>query len=143
MVFAREESELSEIDYRDLLAKPFVLGARGPNAYDCWGICLEVGRRAGIEYPEVLTPEIAEAQDEIIRGTIDSFFQKIEKPEPYCIVTFSFCYPFVDHCGIVLADTNYFLHILYQHRVARSRVDFWKKKIFGFYRLSNATIQDI
>jgi hypothetical protein len=47
--------------------------------------------------------------------------------------------PFVDHCGIVLADCKHFLHILKQHRAAVTRLDnrVMAKRIEGFYRLKN------
>jgi cell wall-associated NlpC family hydrolase len=32
----------------DLIGKPFVDGARGPDSYDCFGLLLEVFRRRGI-----------------------------------------------------------------------------------------------
>lgn len=132
------------MNYDDLLGKLFEYGARGPDRYDCWGLCLEVGRRAEIIYPEVLSPVKTEDQDDVICRTINQAFEKIENPEPYCIATFSICRPFVDHCGIVLPKDNllYFLHILKQHRVVRARLDIWKKRLSGFYRLRDAANND-
>ena len=57
LVCDQEVLELLNVDYTDLLGKPFRLGARGPEYYDCWGLCLELGKRAGIEYPADFTPE--------------------------------------------------------------------------------------
>jgi len=126
---------LHEIDYNDLLDKPFELGARGPDRYDCWGLCLEIGKRVSIKYPKVLTPVDTEGQDQIIKTVSNSVFERIDKPEPYCVVTFSIVKPFVDHCGVVLPDLLYFLHIMRNHSVARQRLDVYKKRIEGFYRL--------
>ena len=38
--------------YRDLIGKPFQALGRGPEAYDCWGLVIEVARRIGIEVPD-------------------------------------------------------------------------------------------
>jgi len=128
---------LRNVDYTDLLGKPFRLGGRGPDYYDCWGLCLEIGRRVGIEYPADFTPEDTAEQDKAIRSGLDKDFIKLEKPEPYCIVTFKVTPPFVDHCGIVLPDCKHFLHIMRSHSVAVQRLDhkILAKRIDGFYKL--------
>jgi cell wall-associated NlpC family hydrolase len=128
---------LHKVDYTDLLGKPFRLGARGPEYYDCWGLCLEMGKRAGIEYPADFTPEDTNEQDIAIRNRRDNDFVKLETPEPYCIVTFTVTPPFVDHCGIVLPGCKRFLHIMSNHSVAVQRLDhkILAKRIDGFYML--------
>jgi len=39
----------------DLIGKPFQWQGRGPNAYDCWGLTLEVMSRLGINCDYVLS----------------------------------------------------------------------------------------
>lgn len=128
---------MKEVDYIDLLGKPFQLGARGPRFYDCWGLCLEMGKRAGIDYPADFTPEETEKQSEAICDKRDSDFDKLDEPEPFCIVTFTITPPFVDHCGIVLPDCKHFLHIMHNHSVAVQRLDhrILAKRIDGYYKL--------
>lgn len=123
----------------DLIGKEFELGGRGPIKFDCWGLCLEVGKRVGILYPEEFTPDNTEQQDESIRKGIDKDFERIDKPEPYCIVTFKIKPVFVDHCGIVLPDCRKFLHTMAGHHVSVNRLDhkILSRKIEGFYRLRN------
>jgi cell wall-associated NlpC family hydrolase len=41
-------SELDPALWRDLIGKPFRDRARGPDAYDCFGLFLEINRRRGI-----------------------------------------------------------------------------------------------
>jgi len=53
-------------DLNDLIGRPYRCGARGPAAFDCWGLVLEMRRRLGLETPpdfatRVLTPEHARA----------------------------------------------------------------------------------
>ena len=140
---------MHDIDYTSLvkkpfkiLDKPFRLGSRGPDYFDCWGLCLEIGKRVGIEYPADFTPEDTDQQDIAIRNRRDNEFIKIEKPEPYCIVTFMVTPPFVDHCGIVLPGCKRFLHIMQGHSVASQRLDhkILAKRIEGFYRLRENAI---
>ena len=128
---------LDVVDYIDLLGKPFLLGARGPDDYDCWGICLEIAGRAGIKYPFEFTPSEPWNQDTKIRAGLDREFDEIEKPEPYCIVTFKIHPPFVDHCGIVLPDCKHFIHTMAGHSVAKQRLDhkILAKRLHGFYKL--------
>jgi len=55
---------VQDLNYLDLLGKPFVRGARGPYAYDCYGLVIEMNRRAGIVLPDFVTPnEIERAAD--------------------------------------------------------------------------------
>lgn len=136
----REQLELDKLDYSDLLDKPFRLGSRGPDYYDCWGLCLEIGRRVSLTFPPSLTPDDTEQQNDVIRDKQDNDFEKIETPEPFCIVTFCMrSSKFVDHCGIVLDDCVHFLHTLRNHKVVRVRLDHktLSKRIHGFYRLKN------
>ncbi|MCK5604305.1 C40 family peptidase [Candidatus Pacearchaeota archaeon] len=125
------------LNYTDLLGKPFLLGSRGPDQYDCWGICLEIGKRVGINYPEHFTPVETDNQDKCIRETQDSDFIKLKNPEPYCIVTFKITPPFVDHCGVVLKDCLHFIHIMRNHSVVVQRLDnrILVPRMEGFYRL--------
>ncbi len=127
---------MSKVDYKDLLEKPFKLNGRGPDEYDCWGLCIEMGKRVGMDFPEDFTPSDVELQDKTIREIADTDFIRIEKPEPYCIVTFIIEPPFVDHCGFVLADKRHFIHIMKNHNVVVLRLDHRKlyKRIEGFYK---------
>ena len=127
---------MSNLDYYDLLGKPFRLGGRGPDFYDCWGLCMELGRRVGIILPEDFTPEKTEDQDRAIRQHIDKDFTKLEKPEPYAIVAFSITPGLIDHCGFILEDRKHFVHTMHDHHVVVLRLDHrvLLKKREGFYR---------
>lgn len=123
--------------YDDLLDKEFKLGGRGPIFYDCWGLCLELGRRVGLTYPDDFTPTETDEQDRLLGEGRDRDFIEIRKPEPYCIVAFSVTPPFFDHCGFVLEDRKHFLHIMRSRRVAVQRLDhkILHKRLMGYYRL--------
>jgi cell wall-associated NlpC family hydrolase len=45
-----------------LIGKPYALGGRGPYAYDCWGLVLELRQRLGLPMPpdwRIETPDVA------------------------------------------------------------------------------------
>ncbi len=127
----------NKLEYIDLLGKPFRLGGRGPNYYDCWGLCIEIGKRAGILYPTNFTPKETIDQDVAIRTLRDNDFIKLDKPEPFCIVTFAVTPPYIDHCGIVTEDCKHFIHIMRESSVTKQRIDhkILAKRRDGFYRL--------
>lgn len=133
--YVQEGLEL--VEYKDLLGKPFRLGGRGPVYYDCWGLCIEIGNRAGIGYPTDFTPEDTKDQDKAITTLRDNDFIKLDGPIPFCIVTFSVTPPFIDHCGIVLPDCLHFIHIMRESSVSRQRIDhkILAKRLDGYYRL--------
>jgi len=125
------------LKYADLLGKPFRLGSRGPDYYDCWGICLELGKRVGINYPEHFTPTDTSGQNDAIQDIRDEHFIKLDKPEPFCIVTFKINPPFVDHCGVVVENCTQFIHTMRSRSVVLQRLDnrILAPRIEGFYRL--------
>jgi cell wall-associated NlpC family hydrolase len=122
--------------YVDLLGIPYKFNGRDLEGLDCWGLCLETCRRAGLDLPEY------EAQGNgasIIDSLIEEkkeFFQKIDRPEPYCLVTFFIKRPFVSHIGMVMEDCLSFIHALQGRNVAVERLDhrFWQGRIEGFYK---------
>ena len=130
--------------YEDLLGLPYSYGARGPQAYDCWGLCLEVAKRVGIILPAVDSPDEEPAA---ICGLMDSMkidFLKIPGPEPYAVVAFQILKPWVNHCGMVLEDKGRFIHIFRGRNVIIERLDqiYWKGRIEGFYRWPSSNRED-
>jgi cell wall-associated NlpC family hydrolase len=134
----------------DLIGKPFEFGSYGPKTYDCYGICYEVYNRLGKELPKFLdyTQKYAEIitkeySSEIAENYIDlvlQSFQKIENPEPYCLVLFSLNREYTTHVGIVLKDCKRFIHTSQRKNCVIERLDsvLWIKKIVGFYRYAES-----
>ena len=40
-------------NFADLIGKRYKKNGRGPNVYDCYGVCIEVCKRIGIDLPEL------------------------------------------------------------------------------------------
>ena len=122
----------------DLVGKPFRYGARGPDAYDCYGLCKEIYRRRGITLPNFPSSE----EVEINRMSMEvgkSFFQRIDAPAAFCIVAFMIRPPYTSHVGIVLPDLAHFMHVMEQTSVTIERLDglLWTRRITGYYEWKN------
>lgn len=50
----------AEVDYEDMLAWPYRYGGRGATGIDCFGVAVEILRRAGIGIPDVSTTSAVE-----------------------------------------------------------------------------------
>src|SRR5699024_3065114 len=72
--------------WRDYIGKPFKDGARGPDAYDCWGVCQAVYRdRLGVSLPsygEISAHDLARVAREMERGKDDGW-QAVTEPQEY------------------------------------------------------------
>ena len=72
--------------YADMIGKPFAAGARGPSAYDCVGMVLELQRRQGRDLGDFAsTPEEFHRQYDGVRGIFGPCV-RVEKPVGGCIV---------------------------------------------------------
>ena len=121
--------------YEDLLGKPFKMGGNSQDSFDCYTLSQEVCKRAGIYLPDKKSIESLEARSISINIGKKEDYIKLKKPEPYCIVTFSLCPPFVNHMGVML-DKHLFIHIMEKRSVTIEKINhkYWMSKIEGFYR---------
>lgn len=118
---------------KDLLGVPYEKHGRTTKGLDCYGLVHLVYERLGEnlpdsdEYSELLSMhnKIAEHKSQ---------FVEIEKPEPFCLVTFSILPPYVTHIGIVLEDCKRFIHIMEKRNVTIEKLDKWQKRCRGFYK---------
>ena len=105
--------------FDDLIGKPYAENGRGPDGFDCYGLCMWVCRKIGIELPEV---------DELK----DSRFLSVAVPRLGDIVLIGH-----RHVG-VMTDRMHFLsiHSTGRRGVHRMRIDHpWiSGEILGYYR---------
>lgn len=122
---SEEELEL----FNDLIGKPF------EEVGKCIGLVREVYRRRGIEIPDFNYTSI-EDEHLVIENEKDNLTEKIDVPEPYCIVTFRTVGPYVTHMGVVLEDCKTFIHAARNKNVCIQKLNhpFWGQRIKEFRR---------
>ena len=125
------------MDYSDLIGKPFERRAKGTDAYDCWTLAQEIFRRQGKILPDFAHPGETSLIHKLFVENEDIGI-KIDKPEPFCIVVFEVVHGYKSHIGVVLEDSNKFIHAWKQAGgVCIERLDspLWIRKIAGYYRI--------
>ena len=128
--------------FDDLMTASFEYGACGPEKYDCFTLSREVLRRAGVNIPDWKSIQDVQLRADEIDTKKADYFIRVEKPEPFSIVTFkgmnNIHSSLVTHIGVVLQDAKTFIHIMQKRNVAIERLDSltWSKKIDGFYKFN-------
>ena len=110
------------IDYNDLIGKPYKEKGRGPDGYDCYGLCIEVCKRFGTALPEM-------------SDMLESLFLPVSQPIPGDLVLVTNVGE--KHAGVMIDDTL-FLQVVATGRrgVHCMRIDHpWVSgRIEGYYR---------
>ena len=124
----------------DLIGIPFVDGGRDPRiGLDCWGLVLEVFRRAGVTLPDY---QIGCHQTEAIGVAVEGerlkgrwrHWHAFDAPAP-SVIAIRFNSPLlVNHTGVYIGGGR-FIHTRELTGVAIERVDApsWRHRIEGFY----------
>lgn len=123
----------------DLLGKEYVEKGRGPNHFDCYGLCIEVLKRKGLVLPDIESETDANLiHKQIVENSASSIFKRLHKPQAFCLVTFIVQPPYVSHVGVVLEDCKRFIHIMEKRQVTIERLDSvaWSRRIKGYYAIN-------
>lgn len=86
-----------------LLGRPWLSGARGPDAFDCWGLLVEVYRKGGIAlplYPNIDAKNTLAVARKVSEGV--SEWTQLAEPEHLCAVGLS-AGRHIHHVGLWLA----------------------------------------
>jgi len=120
------------MDISDLIGQPF--DEYGLNGYNCYSLCQEVYKRAGIRLPSWNWVADLSLRSETIKNA-KRLFIELSEPEPYCLVVFKLHPRFCTHIGIML-DRLHFLHVMKKRNVCLERIDnpYWQKRIDGYYK---------
>ena len=130
-----------DININDLIGKPFKVGGRGPDYYDCWGIVVECYKRLGSIVPDFsmsgpVCLSYHKKTSEIIENEIQKdVWEELDKPEEPCVVIFKEHPYFTQHIGMYLGYGKY-IHISKNIGVEIDRLDnpIKKQKIRGYYK---------
>lgn len=125
-----------------VLRRPWVIGAKGPDEFDCYGLCYFVRKRFfGQEIPSYDAvsydgvKELAEAFRSRFSGWVE-----LDTPEEGCVVALSRSKMFIHHCGIwtwqdrgLVIHTTKFAKMAIAQSVLDLRRDGWKRIEFFRY----------
>jgi cell wall-associated NlpC family hydrolase len=122
--------------YTDLLGKPFEYGGRGPDSFDCYGLAVELYRRAGVVLPDYASTDNPEAQGGGFLHGAENYFDQVDQPQPLDIVLFQVVPRFITHCGVYVGHGR-FVHIMQLISVACEELasPVWLHRARGMYRL--------
>lgn len=117
--------------YLDLIGKPFAIGARGPDKFDCYGLVGELYKRLGMMIPEVRSPEEQERMSKQLFDT-SQLWTPCEVGMG-SVLTFRIG-RYVSHVGMIVSPTQ-FVHVWEGARlgVAVERISEWERRIVGSY----------
>lgn len=122
-------------EYIDLIGKPFEYSGRGPDKFDCYGLAVEIYKRAGFTLPDYQSTDIIEAQANGFIHGAEHYFEQVIKPRNLDIILFQIMPKYITHCGIYVGYGR-FLHITRKTLVSCEELNnmIWKDKQRGFYR---------
>lgn len=130
------------IDLNDLIGKQFENHGRGPDAFDCWGLAMEVMRRGGRQLPDYLvdadaTGDINAKYSSLLFSCMSGVgcWHELKGPEPMAIVAIKNRPGLVTHIGVCL-DNGRVIHISRKSNVMIEQLSSirLKNRIAGFYR---------
>lgn len=108
-----------KFSYVDLIGKPFERGARGPDAYDCYGLVRVMFDRRGITIPDFTSPGTLEEVAELISSN-EKRWRRVDIHTPGALITFR-VEGIGAHVGFGLGGDK-FLHAIEPNGVAVERL---------------------
>lgn len=119
----------------DLVGKAFEDGGRGPERFDCWGLCREVYRRNGITL-EDYTICCSDCAD--IHALYDAENKRWTAQiwpdvEPLSVLAIKMSPYHINHVGVYLGGDQ-FIHTREKTGVVIERIAPWLRRIAGFYK---------
>ncbi|QFZ84628.1 hypothetical protein GFK26_18550 [Variovorax paradoxus] len=126
--------------YADLIGKPFLWRGRGEGGFDCFGLVLEMFKRAGQDMPEWDTPaEIAAVSGLVSVEFSQSRWVRCER-RPGAMVLFNMPLRIENrrvlattHCGFMVTAQD-FLHSWEKTGgITTERLYEWERRVEGFY----------
>jgi cell wall-associated NlpC family hydrolase len=117
-------------EYADLIGIPFAWKARGPDAYDCYGLVEELERRNGRTVPNYESPVVMDAVHLCI-ATNAPLWQPCEVG-PGAVVVLR-CAMHHSHVGLVLPFGKLIHSWERSGGVCTEPLDNWRRRIVGAY----------
>lgn len=124
------------IKLADLIGAPFKAHGRSiKEGFDCYGLAIEVEKRAGRKLNDVFYSRVETAEQKRVQGIVLgglNSLEKIDAPEQYCFIVINGMKR--PHCAIYLGHDQ-MIHATEDMGVVIDRLSRWKFKVDGFYRV--------
>lgn len=119
---------------------PYADRGRGPDAFDCWGLCPFVFKRElGIELPSYAEEYVTSTEHAEIAALIEGeqhgrHWQSVDQPRPFDLVLCRYG-PLACHVGIWVADSM-MLHMAHGQnaKLESLLLPRWSSRVIGFFR---------
>lgn len=128
---------MPSISISDLIGCKFTVHGRSiEEGFDCYGLAIEILKRAGIELPDVFYCDLENnlKTEKEIRELIK--VERIEKPQELCIIVMKVKGE-PTHIGIYLSKGN-IIHATTNYGVIIEPLSRWKNRIEGYYKVSDS-----
>jgi cell wall-associated NlpC family hydrolase len=121
----------SPVIYTDLIGTPFKYGGRGPEAYDCYGLVMELQRRMGIEIPDYKSPQNMGEIASLLACEIPRWIEVPRAPGTVVALRIG---RYVSHVGLMI-DNDRMVHTWEQSGgVCVECMYDWERRVAGFFR---------
>jgi cell wall-associated NlpC family hydrolase len=120
-----------DLQYADLIGKPFAHGGRGPAAYDCYGLVTEVQRRLGRKVPDYAYDHTHQQIAYCIEHAIPFWTPCAAEPGAVAAIRVG---RYVCHVGTVLPNGKLIHAWESSGGVCIERLQEWERRIVGYYR---------
>lgn len=125
----QDYAQLDNLQIEKLIGVPYRHQARGPDAFDCYGLVIHMHRQIGIELPDVGSPK----DQRLITAAIRSELRLWTPCSPRLGAVALFRVPGMFHCGFLLND-NDFIHT-WEHSggVCIEQLSDWQARLVEVY----------
>lgn len=119
------------IDCSDLIGKKYKPHGRGKDAYDCYGLAIEVEKRLGNDIPEFDYKYSGMKVFEERFETVKDHLIKIDVPIEGALLMFNVSFDYKNHIGVYLGDGQ-FIHCN-KYGVHLDNLEFYRENLKGIY----------
>jgi len=119
----------NDVEFFDLIGVPFEYGARGPNAYDCYGLLMEMYRRVGLNITDYGSSSHGATIIAMMLGRLREWKEIQPKPGAAILIKL----PKSMHVGFLLPEKKFIHTSVITGGVTIERLRMWTHRIKGYY----------
>ena len=132
--------QTSILDLTRFVGKPYRQGARGPEAYDCYGLAQAIAAARGFVLPNQATPAGLDLRMALFRRAVIPFLEPIHLPEPFALAVFDLGRR-GPHIATLTDEPGRIIHTSActgAVRIERLNRTIYHQSLFGLYRCAKA-----